>query len=84
MKVFWMVWREGGHLPAYQHETEQSARREAERLCWNNPGIRFVVLQSVASCAFDKFNWQETLPESPSISEMISEMNREIHRDRAR
>jgi hypothetical protein len=48
-KSFWLVWNPQGSNPRYQHETEQSAISEAERLAKVNPGETFVVLESVCA-----------------------------------
>lgn len=52
-KAFWMVWAVGGDAPTYQHPTEDSARREAQRLARLIPGKQFVVLETVASYMWD-------------------------------
>jgi len=43
---FWMVWRQGGGVPTFQHASEAGAINEAERLARKNPGAEFVVLQA--------------------------------------
>lgn len=44
--AFWMVWNPQGTQPVHQHETEQSAIAEAERLARLNQGQRFYVLEA--------------------------------------
>ncbi len=46
---FWMVWGIHSGPPTFQHQSEESARNEAERLARLNPGKQFVVLESVAA-----------------------------------
>lgn len=41
---FWMVWNPEGNAPTVPHESEYSARREAERLARGHMGQRFYVL----------------------------------------
>lgn len=47
---FWMIYGLDQSPPRATHETFDQAKREAERLARNNPGIAFFVLQSIA-CA---------------------------------
>jgi hypothetical protein len=47
MKQFWMVWRRWGGAPTHQHDTEEGAAAEAERLARLHPGETFVVLEAV-------------------------------------
>lgn len=47
--VFWMVLRDGTTYTSYRHETEESARKEAERLARENPNTRFYVLRCVGA-----------------------------------
>jgi hypothetical protein len=47
---FWMVWCEDGQLPTFKHGSEESARREAERLARVHSGKRFYVLVAEAAC----------------------------------
>ncbi len=59
MKPFWMVFGVGGRGPAYQHDTEASAVREAERLADMSPGDVFVVLEAthaIRARKFDRFD----------------------------
>ena len=42
---FWLVWRPGGN-PSKRHEAESLARREAERLARENPGVEFFVVEA--------------------------------------
>lgn len=55
---FWMVWRDGGGSPRYQHDSEESARVEAERLARAHGGT-FHVLECTASCTRNDVEWQE-------------------------
>jgi hypothetical protein len=50
MEEFWMVWRFNGQGPTHQHEYFDDAKKEAERLAANSPGVKFVVLRSVGYC----------------------------------
>lgn len=50
MKQFWMVWNEGNRAPAIKHETEKSAKEEAERLARLDPGGKFHVLTALRYC----------------------------------
>lgn len=56
MKPFWMVYGVGQRAPAFQHETEGSAIREAERLAEVNPGMTFVVLEATQAIRMRKFD----------------------------
>lgn len=47
METFWIVWREYGGVPVYQHGTEGLAKAEASRLAAQHKGVKFYVLQSV-------------------------------------
>jgi hypothetical protein len=50
MEEFWMVWRFNGQGPTRQYEYFDDAKKEAERLAANNPGVKFVVLRSIGYC----------------------------------
>ena len=56
-QTFWIVWCENGGPPTIRHNTEQSARVEAERLARNVPGRRFVVLRTIAACEKIDVDW---------------------------
>jgi len=45
---FWMVYGDGQRAPTEKHASFEIAKLEAERLCRNNPGIEFFVLQPVS------------------------------------
>lgn len=45
---FWMVYGDGQRAPTVKHASFETAKLEAERLCRNNPGIEFFVLQPVS------------------------------------
>jgi len=45
---FWMVYGEGQRAPAVKHANFEIAKREAERLSRNNPGIDFFVMRPVS------------------------------------
>lgn len=47
---FWLVWKEGGGVPTYQHPNSQSAENEAARLAQKHPGSRFHILKSESAC----------------------------------
>ena len=53
---FWLVWNRRGRSPVYEHESYESARREAERLAKANPGNAFYVLAPAARGGFDREN----------------------------
>lgn len=55
--LFWCVWREDGGSPTVKHGDFRSARVEAQRLAYANPGERFVVL--AAAVAFRKRDLDE-------------------------
>lgn len=49
---FWMVWRDGGNAPTYQHWQKSTALAEAERLARLTPGKVFFVMKTTAAvCA---------------------------------
>ena len=56
--MFWMVWSEGSRNVTYKHESEASARAEAERLTKAHGG-KFYVLQSVACCERNDVVWND-------------------------
>lgn len=57
-KQFWLVWCPSGPTPpSFQHSTELSASKEAERLAKENPGNRFYVLEAQAFCEHTGFEW---------------------------
>ena len=45
--AFYMVFCQGRDAPKRMHETQDSARREAERLARSNPGEVFYVLRAM-------------------------------------
>lgn len=45
---FWMVYGDGQGAPAMKHASFEIAKREAERLSRNNPGIDFYVMMPVS------------------------------------
>lgn len=49
MDRFWMVWSPTGRTPTFKHDSEESARNEAERLARNtSPGEKFYILEAKA------------------------------------
>jgi len=54
---YWVVWNETGRTPTLKHPSFHSAKKEAQRLARNNPGIRFAVL--AAAMAFVKDDVRE-------------------------
>lgn len=52
-RPFWLVWNPQGREPQRQHDTEESANREAERLARANRGARFIVLRPVREVVVD-------------------------------
>lgn len=55
----WCVWNPHMDIPRFQHTSEASARREAERLARQNPGQRFIVLKSVAEVTKNDIIWKD-------------------------
>lgn len=53
--MFWMV--KGRGPTTYQHDTLDSAKREAERLARMNPGETFTVLQAVGAVVKQDVQW---------------------------
>jgi len=49
MDTFWMVYGEGKQAPTMKHHHFEAAKKEATRLARANPGVEFVVLQSIAT-----------------------------------
>lgn len=47
--TFWLVWRLNGGSPTYNHNSRESADKEAKRLSQQNPGEVFVVLKSATA-----------------------------------
>lgn len=45
---FWMVYGDGQSAPTVKHSSFEIAKREAERLSRNNPGIGFYVMMPVS------------------------------------
>lgn len=43
----------------FQHNNEEAARKETERLARDNPGKTFIVLKSIASCCVNNIKWEE-------------------------
>ena len=65
--TFWYVFNPTGGPPRVRHNSEESARLEAERLAENNPGEVFQVLKYVASChsPFPVPEWDDGYPICP-------------------
>lgn len=59
MQKFWLVWCEGGDASTYKHDTELSARTEAERLAKLNRGRTFHVMEVIASVKVTDVMWRE-------------------------
>ena len=57
MREFWMVWRNNGASPTYQHGSKVSAIKEAERLAREFPNDTFVVLQAISRCKHNDVTW---------------------------
>ena len=53
---FWMVYGVGNGRPTFQHTTRDSAETEAKRLARENPGIAFVVLESISAVIKREFD----------------------------
>ena len=47
---FYLVWNPATGYTRHQHQSEQDARKEAERLARQVPGTKFFVLSVVACC----------------------------------
>lgn len=56
MKPFWMVYGVGQRGPTYQHDSEGSALREAERLAESSPGTTFVVMEATEAVRVHRFD----------------------------
>lgn len=57
MERFWLVWKQNGGLPTVQHDSDRSARQEAERLARVHAGSTFYVLELVGSCKKTDIAW---------------------------
>lgn len=57
---FWMVWSPQGHGPTYQHDSRDSADKEARRLALACPSQDFFVLKAMGG-----FRAVPTLPTEP-------------------
>ena len=66
---FWVIWMEGGGPPTFQHWSEESAVREAERLAVEHKGRRLFVLESVAMCEHKDVRWSQ--PSDVSSSDEV-------------
>lgn len=53
---FWMIAGIGQGVPSQKHDTADKARAEAKRLARNNPGVTFVILESVAAITKREFD----------------------------
>ena len=49
MKRFWMVYGIGRATPSKMHDSYNEAHAECIRLCEKEPGVTFVVLESVTA-----------------------------------
>ena len=47
---FWMVYGMSQGAPHFKHPSLEDAKREAERLAAENPGVLFCVLEVVGAC----------------------------------
>lgn len=65
---FWMVLGEAGGPPRYRHDTEESARTEAERLARTHGGT-FHVLECKASCTHNDVDWLENSQPEPRFGQ---------------
>lgn len=54
MKRFWMVYGIGRATPSKMHDSYNEAHAECIRLCEKEPGVTFVVLESVKAMAVAK------------------------------
>lgn len=66
-KPFWLVWCEDGRNPTYKHTTEESAKREAERLAEKYPHTVFVVLEAKGACKKTDIEWSYPTREAAAI-----------------
>ena len=57
MDKFWMVFGLGMSAPIVRHSTFTLAREEASRLARQNPGTKFVVLESCGDCVREDVTW---------------------------
>lgn len=53
----WLVWKKNGGMPTCVHDTEESAKREAERLARSFRNDEFIVFESVASVKIKDVEW---------------------------
>lgn len=54
---YWLVWAENGGTPTIKHQSRSSANTEAERLARKNRGVRFAVVELVASVIVSDVHW---------------------------
>lgn len=59
MDKFWMVKAVPGGPANCTHYSEESAKREAERLARQCPGTRFFVLEAMESCRVIDVEWSQ-------------------------
>lgn len=55
----YLVFNKNGNMPQFVHETEESARKEAERLARNHRGEKFYVFEAIACVTLNEFKWAE-------------------------
>lgn len=68
--AFWLVWGDGyNSTPHFKHESEASARGEAERLAAPQPGEHFYVLQAKAFAVamVNPVTWGEAVTANTNI-----------------
>ena len=66
MEKFWMILGENGKGPVVRHDSLYSASKEAERLAANNPGQKFIVLESLKYCEIkNPIIWNEVTDPVP-------------------
>lgn len=55
----YLVFNKNGNTPKQIHETESSAKTEAERLARNHRGEEFYVLEAIATVKLNEFLWTD-------------------------
>ena len=61
MEKFWMILNKNGSRPTVEHNSLNSAEKEAERLAGLNPGQQFIILESLKYCEIkNPVIWKDT------------------------
>ena len=59
MNAFWIVWNPQGQNPKHRHANPELARKEAERLAFQNPGQEFIVMLAIGKAIKRDVDWVE-------------------------